>query len=76
MGRKGTAPVKRPASTIAPDGWFSRKHRSSAPHETAVALYLGQRGPAARKRRAIERRRPSDEFEWVAEKHDTKGRMK
>lgn len=46
-------PMKQP-------GWFSWRHRSDEAHKAAVARYLAEHGPAARRRKAAERLQARD----------------
>jgi hypothetical protein len=37
-------------------GWFSWRHKDRDAHDEAREAYLAERGPAARRRRAVQRR--------------------
>lgn len=43
-------------TTTKDPSWFSRRHRTRDAHDAAREDYLSRRGPAARKRRAAERK--------------------
>lgn len=68
MAKSKSAKVERPASKVAPTGWFSRRYPTSEAHEKAQAIWrIRQMEKAARERDAAAEALISSDPEFALE---------